>query len=151
MGKKSSKRGKQSQAATQPLQAQPHCPYCGTMNSEKTVLSLMDQLLRSHAELSSTLRLAGRQMLQFEKRGDESLERIRKVLRRADNVRKLLPGTDELPEALKNAEADHLVMAAPGPAAEYSPDQIANQARKNQNKARLTRPRSSRIIRFPAR
>ena len=120
------------------------------MNNEKTVLSLMDQLLRSHAELSSTLRLAGRQMLQFEKRGDESLERIRKVLRRADNVRKLLPGTDELPEALKNPDADHMVMAASTPASEYSPDQVANEEiRKTQTKTRLSRPRSSRLIRFP--
>ena len=95
MDKKLTKRRKQIRVVTQPVEAAPPCPYCGTTRSEKFALSLMDQLYQSHAELSTALRLAGRQMLRFELQGHESLERIRKVLRRADNIREALESSEE--------------------------------------------------------
>ena len=152
MGKKSSKRRKQTEAAAQSRQVQPRCPYCGTIDSEKSALSLMDQLFRSHAELSAALRLAGRQILQFEQHGDESLERIRKVLRRAENVRKMLQSPNESPEGLKNVEQDKLEADAPAPAPEHSPDKAVNEAQVRKSVRRKPvhpRQRSLRIIRFP--
>ena len=112
----------------------------------------MDQLFRSHAELSAALRLAGRQILQFEQHGDESLERIRKVLRRAENVRKMLQSPNESPEGLKNVEQDKLEADAPAPAPEHSPDKAVNEApsRKSvQSRTHRARSLTLRIIKFP--
>ncbi len=113
----------------------------------------MDQLFRSHTELCAALRLAGRQMLRLEQQGDGSLERIRKALKRADNVRKMLEIPDESRAAIKNLKnIDEIVVEAPPSAAECSPDQgIENSPmRKNvQKRTRLTRPNSLRVVRFP--
>jgi hypothetical protein len=152
MGKKSSRRRSQGQVVTQPGEAQPHCPYCGRMNNERAALSLMDQLFLSHTELYATLRLAGRQILQSDKQSHGSLEKIRKVLKRADNMRKALQSADELPETLKKMDQDELAVNAPETASEYGPDKAVNggPAPKNvQKRTRLARPRSLRIIRFP--
>jgi len=152
MGKKSSRRRSQSQVVTQPVEAQSLCPYCGTMNNESAALSLMDQLFLSHTELYATLRLAGRQILQSDKQSDGSLERIRKVLKRADNMRKALQSADELPETLKKMDEEELVVNAPETASEYGPDEVVNAGpapKGVQKRTRLTRPRSLRIIRFP--
>ena len=110
----------------------------------------MDQLFRSHTELCATLRLAGRQMLQFEQQPNGSLETIRKVLKRADNLRKALQNTEELPEAPQPAE--DLVVDAQNPVPEFSVEKIVNEVPRRkgvQKKARLARPRSLRIISFP--
>lgn len=152
MAKRSSKRRKQSRLLTRPVETQPPCPYCGTGISEKSALSLLDQLLRSHAELCVTLRSAGRQMLQHEKQSDGSLERIRHALKRAENIRKALPSRegDELPVAPK--DADDLVGDALRLASDLNPDQAltGGTIRKNApQRAHLNRPRSLRVIRFP--
>jgi len=153
MGKKPSKRRKPSRAVTEPREAASRCPYCGIANSEKSALSLMDQLVRSHIELCAALRLAGRQVLRFGAQSDESLERIRKVLKRADNLRQVLKIADESPEAVKNLRnIDELVVEAPTSAAERSPDQgIEDSPMRKivQRRTRLTRPNSLRVVRFP--
>ncbi len=153
MAKKPSKRRTPARAVIEPHEAAPRCPYCGTTNSERSALSLMDQLFRSHTELCAALRLAGRQMLRLEQQGDGSLERIRKALKRADNVRKMLEIPDESRAAIKNLKnIDEIVVEAPPSAAECSPDQgIENSPmRKNvQKRTRLTRPNSLRVVRFP--
>ena len=109
MGKKPPRR--QKQGRVEPGEALPFCPYCGTTDAEKAALSRMDRLLQLHTELCAALRLAGRQMLRFEKQEDESLQRLRKVLKRADNLHKALKGPDQLPEA-----------GVPTPPSEYRSD-----------------------------
>jgi hypothetical protein len=151
MGKKNSKLHKQSRMITQQGKPQNHCPYCGLVNQESAAVSLMDQLSRSHFELCASLRLAGRQMLRFEKQDDESLERIRKVLKRADNIRGVLQRLDESGESPKAMDEDELADAS-SLASQYTTDQVVNEVaiRKSvQRKNRLTRPRSLRVIRFP--
>jgi hypothetical protein len=151
MGKKPSKRRKQSLEVTQPGDAAPQCPYCGTTNVEKSALSLLDSLFQSNVELCAALRSVGRQMLRVERQDDQSLERIRGVLKRADNIRQALTSSDELPEALKTAYDP--VVDAPTPASEYSSGQAVNDAPAVQQSAprrkRLIRPYSQRILRFP--
>lgn len=150
MGKKLSKRREHNGAVTQQGQAQSQCPYCGTTNNEKAALSLMDQLLRSHTELCVTLRFAGRQMLQFEQQADGSLETIRKVLKRADNMRKALQNAKELPEAFEPVNAEELVVEAQSPAPGV--EKIVSEAPRRkgvQKRTRLASPRSLRIISFP--
>ena len=153
MGMKPSKRRKPTRAVTEPRAAAPRCPYCGITDSEKSALSLMDQLVRSHTELCAALRLTGRQMLRLEKQGDGSLERIRKVLKRADNVRKVLEIPDESREAAKNLKnIDEVAVEVPTPASEYSPDQVVDNGSKRksvQRRTRLTRPNALRVVRFP--
>jgi hypothetical protein len=101
MVKKPSKRHKQIEAVTGPGEHAPQCPYCATTRTDKFALSLLEQLFQSHAELSAVLRLAGRQMLRFEMQGHESLERIRKALKRADNIRDALISSGERTQAGK--------------------------------------------------
>jgi hypothetical protein len=151
MGKKSSSRHRQAQAVAQPREAQSReapsgCPQGGTKSGESALL-LMDQLFRSHAELFSTLRFAGRELLQFEKQGSESLERIRHVLRRADHVRQMIQSREENPEMLDAA-------APVPPAAEQSASAPLNA--DTTRKKSVSRPRSTgsgalRVIRFPNR
>jgi hypothetical protein len=148
MGKKSLKRRKQVVGPTRLAQA--HCPYCGSINSEKSALSLMDQLFRSHAELCATLRSAGRRLLQFEQQGDESLDSIRKVLRRAENVRKVMQSRGEMPDAPKDTEEDKLVAETPLPDSNCSPDKVMNEVPVGKSvRQKLPRQRSLRLIRFP--
>jgi hypothetical protein len=113
----------------------------------------MDQLVLSHTELCAALRLAGRQMLRFSTQRDGSLERIRKVLKRADNLRKVLEIPDESREALQNLKnIDEIAVEGPTSAAECNPDQgLADSAIRNsvQRRSRLTRPNSMRVVRFP--
>lgn len=153
MGKKLSKPRKLSRMVTQGGQLS--CPYCGTTNNAKSVLALLDPLFRSQDELCAILRQVGRQMLRFEGQDDESLERMRKVLRRADNVRKALQSLDELPVELTRTAQDELAELAvdlPGLASEPGSDQpiVDVPAHKSvQRRTRLIRPRSLCIIKFP--
>lgn len=134
--------------ATQPGEVAPQCPYCGT-HSDKFALSLMDQLFQSHAELSAVLRLAGRQMLRFEMQGHESLERIRKVLKRADNIRQVLESSDE--PAQPGKPQYELRVNAPTQVSEYGSEQIlTGPIRKSpQRRKHPISPHPQRIFRIP--
>jgi len=154
MGKKPSKRRRQRLAITEPERALPQCPYCGTTNIEKSALSGLDGLFRSHAELCTALRSVGRQMLRFEKHDGQSLDNIRKVLKRATNIRRTL----RIPEDVLDppGQLDDLAPALPVAASECSPGEPSSDApiRKDvqkdaQRKHRLTRPHSLRILKFP--
>jgi hypothetical protein len=110
-------------------------------------LSLMDKLFQSHADLCDALRLAGRQLLPVEEKGSESLERIRSVLKRADNVRKALVTFNQWPEALEDV---HQSMAAS--ASEYivehgTADVLLPKGVQKRNS--LTRTNSLRVLKFP--
>src|ERR1700727_1785394 len=149
MGKKLSKRRKEIRVVTKPGDVAPPCPYCGTTHSAKYALSLMDQLFQSHAELSAVLRLAGRQMLRFEMQGHESLGRIRKALRRADNIREALESSDEPPLAGKTQF--ELKVNAPT-LVEYGSEQILSSGpiRKSPQRRKVpVGPQLQRIFRIP--
>ena len=77
--------------------------------------------------------------MRFERQEDQSLEKIRRVLKRADTIRKALRIPDELPETLKSL--DELSMVAPEPVSEYS--------RHAQRKTRPSRPHPQPILKFP--
>lgn len=145
MDKKSLKRRKDDQTDSPLDELSPPCPLCRTTNAEKAVLAAFDDLLHSHAELCSVLRSVGRQMLQFEKQDRQSLDRLRIVLKRADNIRQTLRLQDEYPEILKKHELD-----APAASAEDSGERAVNDAvvQKSGARGHLSRPR---IVRFPAR
>jgi hypothetical protein len=150
MGDKPSKRRKQSRVVTRPDEPLPRCPSCGITTSERSALSLMDQLFRSHVELCAALRSAGRQILRLENQDDQSLRKIRGVLKRADNIRRVLIGPNDFPETASNTY--ELVVDATTPVDENSLDQAQNDApiRKGvQRRSRLIRPHSLRIVRFP--
>lgn len=125
-----------------------HCAQCGTTNIEKVTLSLMDQLIRSHAELSAALRWAGRQMLRFERHDHHSLERVRGPLRRAENVRRTLSIPNELPEDpsdINDPPADTQAVYSDGNLhVDGPPNKIL------QSKGRLSRSHDRRVLRFPA-
>jgi hypothetical protein len=147
MGKKSSRRRKQGRATTQPGEAALQYPFEGLPKDEKVILSLMDRLFQSHAELCTALRLAGRQLLRVEEQGAEPLEKIRKVLKRADHVRKALIRLNEWPETL-----EHMHKSVVASAAEFGTDQGAEDVpmRKSVQKGNgPNRAHSSRVIRFP--
>lgn len=71
-------------------------PGFGMTANGQSASFLLDQLLQSHTELSSALRLAGRQILRYAPNDDGALERIRKVLKRADHLRLAISGPAEL-------------------------------------------------------
>lgn len=155
MGKKKPLKQQAQDPDATPLEEEAllQCPYCGTTNSEKSALSLslMDQLFRSHTELCAALRLAGRQMSGLEKQSAESLETIRKVLRRAGNIRNALKRPDELPDGPKNVY--DLVVDAPSPVAAYTAEETIDERPTRKavpRKNRLMRPRSQYVLRFPA-
>lgn len=151
MGKRSSKGRKQGRAVKEG-EAQLHCPYCGTANNEKSALSLMDQLFRSHFELCAALRLAGRQMLRSEKSGDGSLEKVREVLKRGDNIHRAVARSNGLPDVLRDPDQIELVAEALLSASDNGSGQVITEppARKGVlKKARLKRPHSLRVIKFP--
>jgi hypothetical protein len=148
MAKKPSKEYQPSHTA-QSDEAMPHCPYCGTTNGEKSALALMEQLYRSHTELRATLRSACRQMLPFEKQSNTSLERVRKVLKRADNIQKMLRSPKDLVETLNSATLDR---EAPIPASGHALDDVLEEAstpKTRPRRNRLMRPHALRVLRFP--
>lgn len=156
--KKTLKRRKQSRTASQLGEAQTHCPYCLTSNSDKPALSLVDELCRSQTELCATLRLAGRQLLQFEKQGDGLLDKVREVLKRAENIQKTMRSESDLSEALSVAAVFGSGLAVetsmPASESEYSPDQATSEdmlPKTGRRRSRLQRPHALRIIKFPGR
>jgi len=147
MGKKQLKRFKENRTVPPSHEFLPSCPLCKTTNPEKAALAAFDDLLQSHAELCSVIRSVGRQMLQIEKPDRHSLDRLRIVLKRADNIRQTLRLQDEYQENLKKQQLD--ASCAPS---EGSSEQTINEAAIQKSKARghLSRPRSIRIVRSPA-
>jgi len=128
----------------------PHCPCCGITETEKLGLPLMDQLLRSHAELRAALRLAGRLVLRFERQDHQSLEQIRGTLKRAENISKSLSIPDDPLEERTNMDKFFTAAAtqAPGnPGDGASGDSPVHTIIRKKN--RLTRPHSLRIIKSP--
>jgi len=154
-GKNTLKRRKQSQIVTRRGEIQPHCPYCLTSKSEESALSLVDELYRSQAELCTTLRLAGRQLLQFEKRGDGLLDKVREVLKRAENIQKTVRSASVLSETLSQDApyGNELAMEAPTQDSEYSPNQAVGATVMPETRRRRTlrRPNALRVIKFPVR
>jgi hypothetical protein len=122
-----------------------HCLHCGTTTFASLDLSpLIDQLVRSHAELSAALRWTGRQMLRFEHHDHHSLEKIRGTLRRAANIRKTLSIPANSPQDLNQTEE---LPVNPQPlVSQYSEQQALKSV---QRKNRLSRPNAFRVIKFP--
>lgn len=89
-------------------------------------------------------------MLQFEQQGNESLDRIRKVLRRADGVRKVVQSPGEMPGAPTKIDADKLVLDAAMSGSENNPDKAISQPpMRKRARSVVTRQRGPLIIRFP--
>jgi hypothetical protein len=136
---------------TQPRDPQPACPHCGVTNGQITTSALGDQLLQSHAELCAHLRFIGRQMLRFERQTDGSLDRVRQALRRAENIRKALESSVVAP-VMTNVNPDELLLTAPAPGSEISANQSGPEPsfrKTSPKRARLNKPRSLRLIKFP--
>jgi len=93
-----------------------------------------------HAELCATLRVAGRQILRFEQPGDESLEKVREVLKRAENIRKVLETRGALPEITAEVASELITE----PAMTDPP-----MRKPAPNKPHLNRPVSLRLVPFP--
>jgi len=123
----------------------PPCPLCGTTNAEKSVLSAFGDLVHSHAELRAAVRSVGRQMLHFAKHDGESLERLRIVLKRADNIRRTLRLPDDYQEL--PMKINRPVMPEAPSQAEPAMDDTASH--KRVQRKRMSQPRSLRVIRFP--
>jgi hypothetical protein len=121
-----------------------HCMHCGTAKLENLDLSLIDQLFRSHAELSAALRWTGRQMLRFEHHDHHSLENIRGTLRRAENIRRTLNRSADSPQDLKQTEESQ---ANTQPVVSEYSDQ--RDLKSVQRKSRLSRSNSFGVIKFP--
>jgi hypothetical protein len=122
-----------------------HCSHCGTTRLESLdLLPLIEQLVRSHAELTAALRWTGRQMLRLEHQDHHSLEKIRGTLRRAENIRRSLnitarstQGPHQTEESARNAE----------PAISQHGDQRA--LRTVHRKQGFSRSNSFGVIKFP--
>lgn len=122
-----------------------HCLHCGTTRLESLDLSpLIDQLVRSHAELSAALRWTGRQMLRFDHHDHHSLEKIRGALRRAANIRRTLSISANSPQDLRQTE--ELPANAQPAVSQYSDQQALKSVQKTKG---LSRPNSFRVIKFP--
>jgi hypothetical protein len=149
MGKRQSKRPAQAEAVIQPKIAFPKCPNCGKTNVDKQALLDLESLVHSHVELCAALRLIGRQLLNFEKQDSYLLNKVREVLKQAENVRRTLdiPNVSGEPDnSLDEPAAPPITPSEDG----IVPKTIDNQPRSGvQRKGRLTRPRSLRILKFP--
>ena len=124
MAKKILKWRDQTRVAPQPRKSQPNCPHCGTIRNEKSATFLVDQLFQSHAELCTMLRSAGRQILRFENEDGGSLEKIRRVLKRADHIRQTLRGPDELPGRTIMPSTDDLIVEAASSVSDYTSESV---------------------------
>lgn len=146
MGKRPSKRRKQYQEDTRPADGRSPHLYGSTPNTEESALLLVDQLYVSHTELAAALRLVGRQLLRFEKPGDALLGTVRKVLKRADHLQRMMKSlTPPLAEALDNASLDEDEPAQRQPMSQPS----GRPPSATPPNSRLNRPHSLRVIKFP--
>ena len=127
------------------------CPYCGIPNVAQMDLYALDNLFQSHYELCAALRFIGRKILDLdlEKRDNLAADRIRAVLRRADNIRRQLriPPPSREPEPEPSIE----FQASSTASAEASSDQSASEsAPKSVRKAYPSRRRAMSSRRFTA-
>lgn len=137
----------------------PVCPYCGMGKAPKFTAPVPTaKLIHSHAELSKALRVAGREMLQFQDENSHSLVRIREVLKAAESVREELKNAYRSPKGNGSSKTRKPPQAAdPGESPEiaYSEhgEQALNQAHEGSSpeKRRFTRPNSYRVLKFPIR
>jgi len=124
------------------------CPNCGS-TGQTPVLAVVEQLYYSHIELRAALRLACRQMLPLEKEGNRSLERSRKILKRADRIHNMLNSPNELFDGLK---AKELQDEPPAMVSGLELNGVLDgQARptSKRTRSRLMRPHALRVIRLP--
>ena len=145
MQKKRSSRRKPPRS--QPGENLSDCPYCGTTKAEKFNLAMFDDLLQSQSELCTALRLTGRLMLQFEKQAGQSLDKIRKVLKRAESVRRTITLLKE-PRQITDGRWDSVYQSAE----KGSPDNVLSQGaqRKGINKKnRPAAPSLPAVLSFP--
>jgi hypothetical protein len=123
------------------------CIYCGITNTEDLASSVVDQLVRSHAELRTALRLAGRQILRLQRQDQSLLEKIRDTLKRADNIVKTFGVPQDLQEEQKNVDAyaTHLPQVVSFfPALQTKSEQPVSKHAPKRN--RLYRPRLLRVV-----
>jgi hypothetical protein len=123
------------------------CAYCGIANTEDLALSVVDQLVRSHAELRTALRLAGRQILRLQRQDQNLLEKIRETLKRADNIVKTFGVPQDLQEEQKNVEA--YATHAPQVVSFFPTVQTKSEKPVSKHAAkrnRLYRPRLLRVV-----
>jgi hypothetical protein len=86
--------------------------------------------------------------LAIRKHDDHSLRKMREVLKRADNLRQALLGSNDLPKALSNMYEFSGDLTTP--VSEYSSQQNDGPVGKRRRKrSHLIRPNSLRIVRFP--
>ena len=145
--KRTSSRRPQGPLST-PGQLSSDCLRSGTKNKHKLDLAMLDRLFESHAELCTTLRLVGREMLHVDKHNRQTLDKIRRVLKQAENVRRALRMPNESPYGI-----DELPEAAGTSFLESKPAGTTNEARRRtslQKKSRLSRPRSLGVVEFPS-
>ena len=153
MGKTSSKKRKPGLARTKPGEVRLLCHCCGTLKSDQSILTLIDDLLRSHAELCTTLRTAGRQMLRLEVSSDVPLEKVREVLKRGDHIRRALARSDRLKEGRESTGLSKLVEETPESASDNnSVREITGSPKRNRTvkSSRVKRRRSPRVLKFPS-
>ena len=113
------------------------CPHCGATEAEKRALEILDGLARSQSELCTVLRLAARQLLQFVKDDDRSLERIRVVLKRAENIQRTISLSE--PEKDLDELQDSLAPSVAGYIPDLTLPETPTRIHKVQ-RSRLTRP-----------
>lgn len=142
---------------SQPSNDTPVCPACG---KERTARAPISKLIESHADLFQTLRLGGRELLQFLHQDSQSLVRIRKALNDADRVRKELKDAyqwadgeaDPARKPPQKAKAKARRMRSKRSTLAQQGSQPVKQVRtRNSTRSRLTRPNSYRLLNFPAR
>lgn len=123
------------------------CPNCGS-TGPTPVFAVVEQLYYSHVELRAALRSACRQMLPLEKQGNRSLDRSRKVLRRADRIYRMLNSPKELFDELKPKELDG---EPPTLVSGLELKVLDGQSRptSKRTRSRLMRPHALRFIRPP--
>jgi hypothetical protein len=136
MGKRASRRRKSGLTITR-MDVASGCPHCGATVAEKRALGMVDALIRSQAELCAMLRLAGRQLLQFTNEDDQSLERIRVVLKRAENIHKTVTLSE--PSTDVDERSEPLAVSVSGYIPDLALSEVPERLHKVQRKA-LTRP-----------
>jgi hypothetical protein len=128
-----------------------HCQNCGATSTGNSALSLLDQIVRSHTELSTVLRWAGRQISRFEDPDHQALEKIRETLKRADNIRRTLRVPADFAQDKKQVKyplAADATVVGPTEVCPAMHGEAVQQAMPK--RTRLTRPRSLQILKFPA-
>ena len=145
--------------STQPDNRCPPCPCCGAKASEPLPLVRYDTLLESHLELCAELRQIGRRLLNSDDEHLSSmaksqlLDRMRRVLRRADHFRRNWKPA-MIGSAVEGPTGDSTVPLECGLDCRLpEPIQIEislNRACKSTAKNPVTRRRAQAVIQFPA-